>query len=96
MNEFAILFTGGKDLQTPEGQKAAKDVVKFIYDAVQKFKKEDGYLYALYGTPAESLCGTQMTQYHEYCAKNNLKDEFEGRDYFTNSFHIHVSADITL
>lgn len=95
LNEFAILFTGGKDLQTPEGQKAAKDVVKFIYDAVQKFKKEDGYLYALYGTPAESLCGTQMTQYHEYCAKNNLKDEFEGRAYFTNSFHIHVSADIT-
>lgn len=95
LNEFAILFTGGKDLQTPEGQKAAKDVVKFIYDAVQKFKKEDGYLYALYGTPAESLCGTQMAQYHEYCAKNNLKDEFEGRAYFTNSFHIHVSADIT-
>ncbi len=32
-------------------------------DKVQEFKKEDGWLYALYGTPAESLCGTQVQQF---------------------------------
>ena len=28
-------------------------------------KKEDGYLYAIYGTPAESLCGLQVEQFRK-------------------------------
>ena len=43
----------------------------------------------MYGTPAESLCGTQARQYHEYTGD----DQFG--DYFTNSFHLHVSEDVT-
>ena len=72
----------------------AKSVVHFIYEKVMQFKKEDGYLYALYGTPAESLCGTQAKQYDAYCKAVGIENELS-TDYFTNSFHLHVSEDIT-
>ena len=92
LNELSILATGKT---IAEDSTFANEVVDFIKDAVDHFKKEDGYLYALYGTPAESLCGTQAKQYHTYCQYCGIEDEFEGLEYFTNSFHCHVSEDLT-
>lgn len=86
LNELSILATG-KILK--EDRSFANVVVDFINDKIEEFKKEDGYLYALYGTPAESLCGTQARQYREYTGDNQFGD------YFTNSFHLHVSEDVT-
>ena len=86
LNELSILATG-KTLK--EDSSFANLVVDFINKKIEEFKKEDGYLYALYGTPAESLCGTQARQYREYTGD----DQFG--DYFTNSFHLHVSEDVT-
>lgn len=86
LNELSILATG-KTLK--EDSKFASIVVDFINENIEEFKKEDGYLYALYGTPAESLCGTQAKQYREYTEDNQFGD------YFTNSFHLHVSEDVT-
>lgn len=86
LNELSILATG-KTLK--EDSKFANIVVDFINENIEDFKKEDGYLYALYGTPAESLCGTQAKQYREYTGDNQFGD------YFTNSFHLHVSEDVT-
>lgn len=86
LNELSILATG-KILK--EDRSFATVVVDFINDKIEEFKEEDGYLYALYGTPAESLCGTQARQYREYTGDNQFGD------YFTNSFHLHVSEDIT-
>lgn len=86
LNELSILATG-KTLK--EDSKFANIVVDFINENIAEFKKEDGYLYALYGTPAESLCGTQAKQYREYTGDNQFGD------YFTNSFHLHVSEDVT-
>lgn len=86
LNELSILATG-KTLK--EDSSFANVVVDFINEKIEEFKKEDGYLYALYGTPAESLCGTQARQYREYTGDNQFGD------YFTNSFHLHVSEDIT-
>lgn len=75
-----------------EDNSFAKEVAQYIYDKVQEFKKEDGWLYALYGTPAESLCGTQVQQFRKlYGIIPNVSD----RDYFSNSFHCHVSEEIT-
>ena len=92
LNELSILATGKT---IAEDSTFANEVVDFIKDAVDHFKKEDGYLYALYGTPAESLCGTQAKQYHTYCQYFGIEDELEGLEYFTNSFHCHVSEDLT-
>lgn len=86
LNELSILATG-KTIK--EDRYFATVVVDFINDKIEEFKEEDGYLYALYGTPAESLCGTQARQYREYTGDNQFGD------YFTNSFHLHVSEDVT-
>lgn len=86
LNELNILATGKTLYQDPW---FAEGVLKHINDKVEQFKKEDGYLYAIYGTPAESLCGVQAKQYAEYTGDNQFGE------YFTNSFHMHVNEPIT-
>lgn len=85
LNEASILFTGKS---IAEDQTFAVKVLRFIGDKVEEFKKEDGYLYALYGTPAESLSSTQAQQYARYSGDNQFGE------YFSNSFHCHVSEPI--
>lgn len=86
LNELNILATGKTLYQDPW---FAEGVLKHINDKVEQFKKEDGYLYAIYGVPAESLSGVQAKQYAEYTGDNQFGE------YFTNSFHMHVSEPIT-
>lgn len=86
LNETSILMTG-KSLR--EDSSFAMKVLDFMNAKVKEFKRQDGHLYALYGTPAESLCGTQAKQYAK------LTGDTQFGDYFTNSFHLHVSEDIT-
>ena len=70
----------------------AIEVMEYINKKVDKFKKEDGNLYAVYGTPAESLCGLQVEQFRK---KFGIVDNVSDREYVSNSFHCHVSEDIT-
>lgn len=63
-------------------------VLNYLNSLIEEAKERTGHLYALYGTPAESLCQTQAEQYNKYVGKHVY-------DYFTNSFHRHVSEDIT-
>ena len=59
---------------------------------MNQFKKEDGNLYAIYGTPAESLCGLQIEQFRKlYGIVENVSD----RSPVSNSFHCHVTEEIT-
>lgn len=68
------------------------EVMKHINEKVEQFKKEDGILHSIYGSPAESLCHVQVTQFRmKYGIIENVSD----KDYMTNSFHCHVSEDIT-
>ena len=70
----------------------ALEVLEYINKKVEEFKKEDGRLYAIYGTPAESLCGLQVQQFRKkYGVVENVSD----REYVSNSFHCHVTEDIT-
>lgn len=50
LNELNILATGKTLYQDPW---YARTVLKRINDKVEQFKKEDGYLYAVYGTPKQ-------------------------------------------
>lgn len=70
----------------------ALDVLKHINDKIAQFKQEDHILYAIYGTPAESLCGLQVTQFRE---KYGIIENVSDREYVSNSFHCHVTEDIT-
>lgn len=75
-----------------EDNSFAVKTMEHINAMVDKYKTEDGNLYAIYSTPAESLCGTQVRQFRaKYGVVKNVSD----REYFTNSFHCHVSEDIT-
>lgn len=90
LNELNNLMEGKHihETDTP----AVDKVVDFIVSYVDNAKEEDGKLFALYGTPAEGLCGTQVKQFrNKYGVVENVSD----KDYFSNSFHCHVTAEIS-
>lgn len=70
----------------------ALDVLAYINKKVEQFKKEDHRLYAIYGTPAESLCGLQVKQFR---AKYGIVKGVSDREYVSNSFHCHVTEKIS-
>ena len=89
LNELQELYNGKSLVE--DGQFAI-DTLQHINDKVAEFKKADGNLYAIYGTPAESLCGLQVTQFRKkYGVVENVSD----RPYVSNSFHCHVTEDIS-
>lgn len=89
LNELQILYNGKSLVEDGE---FALEVMKYINDKVNEFKEADGHLYAIYGTPAESLCGKQVTQFvNKYGVIKGVSD----RPYVSNSFHCHVTEDIT-
>ena len=97
LDEFTYLWSGKRLV---ENQQIANDILHYLQARVNEFKSEDGYLYALYGTPAESLCATQAKQYDEYCKSVGIDNVFTHTEhydpaYFTNSFHCNVTEDIT-
>ncbi|GAB5614900.1 anaerobic ribonucleoside-triphosphate reductase [Faecalimonas hominis] len=74
-----------------DGEFAIK-TLEYINKRVNEFKKEDGHLYAIYGTPAENLCGVQVQQFRK---KYGIVENVSDREYVSNSFHCHVTEDIT-
>lgn len=89
LNELQELYNG-KSLV--EDNQFTLEVMKHINEKLAEYKKEDHILYAVYGTPAENLCGLQVKQFRkEYGIIKNVSD----RDYVSNSFHCHVTEDIT-
>nr|WP_294682539.1 anaerobic ribonucleoside-triphosphate reductase [uncultured Anaerotignum sp.] len=89
LNELQELHNGKSLVE--DGQFAI-DTLQHINDKIAEYKKADGNLYAIYGTPAESLCGLQVTQFRKkYGVIENVSD----RPYVSNSFHCHVTEDIT-
>ena len=89
LNELQELYNGKSLVE--DGQFAI-DVMKYINDKINQYKKEDGLLYAIYGTPAESLCGLQVKQFRK---KYGVIEDVSDRTYVSNSFHCHVSEDIS-
>ncbi|MCX4362641.1 MAG: anaerobic ribonucleoside-triphosphate reductase [Clostridia bacterium] len=70
----------------------ALEVMTYINKKINEFKEEDHVLYAMYGTPAESLCGLQVEQFRkQYGIVENVSD----RPYVTNSFHCHVTEELS-
>ena len=89
LNELQELYNGKSLVE--DGQ-FALDVLEYINAKINEFKEEDGNLYAIYGTPAENLCGLQVKQFRK---KYGIVENVSDREYVSNSFHCHVSEDIT-
>ncbi len=88
-NELQMLYNG-KSLV--EDGAFAVEVLEYINKEVNRFKEEDGNLYAIYGTPAENLCGLQVKQFR---AQYGIVEGVSDREYVSNSFHCHVTENIT-
>ena len=88
LNELQQLHNG-KSLV--EDGAFAIEVMEYINKKVAQFKEEDGNLYALYGTPAENLCGLQVEQFRK---KYGIVAHVSDKPYVSNSFHCHVSENI--
>ena len=85
LNELQELYNN-KSIR--EDGEFALEVMKHIQEYVDRIKEEDQVLYAIYGTPAESLCGLQVEQFRKlYGIIENVSD----RAYVSNSFHCHVT-----
>ena len=89
LNELQMLYN--KKSLVQDGA-FALEVMEYINKKVNEFKEEDSNLYAIYGTPAESLCSLQVKQFRE---KYGIIEGVSDREYVSNSFHCHVTEDIT-
>lgn len=88
LNELQELYNG-KSLV--EDGNFALEVIKYINKKTEEYKKEDKILYAIYATPAESLCGLQIKQFRK---KYGIIKDVSSREYVSNSFHCGVWENI--
>lgn len=89
LHELTILKEGKSLRQTND---FAMEVMQHITEYVERAKKEDGHPYAIYNTPAESLCHRQATQFREMFG---VIEGVSDKEYFTNSNHLWVGEEIT-
>ena len=89
LNELQVLYNGKRSVEDGE---FALEVLKYINKKILEFKEEDHILYAIYGTPAENLCGLQIKQFRK---KYGVIEGVSSREYVSNSFHCGVWEDIT-
>ena len=76
---------------TPEGHEFAIKVMKYLRETVDRWKKETNIGFALYGTPAESLCYKFARIDKEKFG--TIKDVTD-KGYYTNSYHVDVREKI--
>lgn len=89
LNELQKLYNGKSLVE--DGQ-FALEVMEYINKKVGEFKEEDKILYAIYGTPAESLCGLQVEQFRK---KYGIIAGVSDRPYVSNSFHCGVWEEVS-
>ena len=88
--EVTKLMTG-ESHTTEKGHEFALKVMKHLRDATDRWKKETNIGFALYGTPAESLCYRFARIDKERFG--TIKDVTD-KGYYTNSYHVDVREKI--
>ncbi len=88
--EMTLLMTG-ESQTTEKGKEFALTVMNKLRDTCLKWKKESGIGFALYGTPAESLCYRfARIDKERFGDIENITD----KGYYTNSYHVDVREHI--
>ncbi len=88
--ELTMLMKGVPQTD-PEGEKFALAVMKHMREKCDEWKKETGLGFALYGTPAESLCYRfARIDKERFGTIKNVTD----KGYYTNSYHVDVRQKI--
>ena len=88
LHELTVLHTGKGIYKNDD---FACEVMDFINNRCAEFKEKEGIAVATYGTPAESLCGTQVKQFRKMFG---IIEGVSDKEYFNNSFHVNVDAEI--
>lgn len=86
-----VYYMTGKKLTEKEGEEFGLQIMKFLNDHTEKWKKLENIDYSLYGTPLES------TTYKFAKALQKRFGIIEGvtdKNYITNSYHVHVTEHI--
>ena len=88
--ELTKLMTG-KTHTSEQGSEFAVRVMKKLKETTEKWKKETGLGFGLYGTPAESLC-------YRFAKIDKSKfgeiQDVTDKGYYTNSYHVDVREEI--
>ena len=88
--EVTKLMKGVSHTQ-PEGEEFALRVMRHMREATDRWKKETGLGFALYGTPAESLC-------YRFARIDRARfgeiEDVTDKGYYTNSYHVDVREKI--
>ena len=88
--ELTMLIKGVPQTD-PEGEQFALKVMKYMRKKCDEWKKETGLGFALYGTPAESLCYRfARIDKEKFGTIKNVTD----KGYYTNSYHVDVREKI--
>ena len=88
--ELCILMTGESQTE-PKGEEFALKVMKYMREKCDTWKRESGLGFALYGTPAESLCYRfAKIDKMRFGTIKNVTD----KGYYTNSYHVDVREKI--
>lgn len=75
-----------------EGKEFAMKVMQHMKDKVMQWRKETNIGFALYGTPAESLC-YRFARIDR--AKYGMIENVTDKGYYTNSYHVDVRENIS-
>lgn len=89
--ELTKLMTGHSHTED-EGLKFAKSVMEFMKNTCETWKAETNIGFALYGTPAESLC-YRFAEIDK--AKFGEIEDVTDKGYYTNSYHVDVREEIS-
>ena len=81
----------GESNTTENGRKICKEIMQHLNDKLQQWKKEDNIMYAIYGTPEESL-----TYKFALALRKNfgLIPKITDKDYVVNSYHVDPREEI--
>lgn len=90
--EATKLITG-ESHTTEKGRTFAIKLMKKLEDTVNKWKKDTGIGFGLYGTPAESLCYRfAKIDLEKFGSIKDITD----KGYYTNSYHVDVREEINI
>lgn len=83
----------GVSHSTKEGHEFAMKLMKYLKETTEKWKKENGLGFVLYGTPSEKIC-------YEFARIDKEKfgtiEDITDKGYYTNSYHIDIREKIDI
>lgn len=78
--------------ESEEATVFSHEVLQFLHDSCEQWKKETGLSFGVYGTPSESLCD-------RFCRldknEHGIVEGVTDHEYYTNSYHVDVRHQIS-